>query len=64
MSFKASRDAKAEVRAAKEYGLDRIWLICGNLRTGKTIYSGYVGLDDKVTLKERQQDQSITDKPD
>lgn len=64
VSFKASRDAKAEVRAAKEYGLDRIWLICGNLRTGKTIYSGYVGLDDKVTLKERQQDQSITDKPD
>jgi hypothetical protein len=61
VSFKASRDAKAEVEAAREYGLNRIWLICGNLRTGKTIYSGYVGLDDNVTLKERQQDQSITE---
>jgi hypothetical protein len=54
VSFKASRHAKAEVRAAREYGLNRIWLICGNLRTGKTIYSGYVGLDDKATLKERR----------
>lgn len=53
-SFKASRDAKAEVKAARENGLDRIWLICGNLRTGTTIFNDYVGFDEKVTLRERQ----------
>jgi len=56
VSFKASRDAKVEVKAARENGLEQIWLICGNLKTGNTIYSGYVGFDEKVRLKERQQD--------
>jgi hypothetical protein len=62
VSFKASRDAKAEVEAARENGLDQIWLVCGNLKTGRTIYSGYIGFEEKVKLRERQQDQSITDK--
>lgn len=53
VSFKASRDAKAEVKTATENGLDRIWLIRGNFRTGNTIFNGYVEFDEKVTLRER-----------
>jgi hypothetical protein len=55
VSFTARRDAKAECKAAKKYGLNKIRLIVVNLRTGKKIFDGLVGFDDKITLRERQE---------
>jgi hypothetical protein len=54
VSFKASRDAKAECKAAQKYGLNQIRLIVVNLRTGRRIFDGLLGFDEKVTLREYQ----------
>jgi len=54
VSFKASRDAKAECKAAQKYGLNQIRLIVVNLRTGRRIFNGLLGFDEKVTLREYQ----------
>lgn len=51
-AVKPSRDAKAEVAAAKKYGLNKIRLIVVNLKTGNRIFDKLVKFDEKVTLRE------------
>jgi hypothetical protein len=51
-AVKPSRDAKAEVAAAKKYGLNKIRLIVINLKTGNRIFDKLVRFDEKITLRE------------
>jgi hypothetical protein len=52
VSLTPSRDAKAEVRVAKEHNLDKIRLIVVNLKTGNRIFDSLVSLDQTVTIRE------------
>jgi hypothetical protein len=55
-SLTPSRDAKAEVRVAKEHNLDNIRLIVVNLKTGNRMFDGLVSLDRTVTIREYSKD--------
>jgi hypothetical protein len=54
VSFTVRRDAKAECKAAQKYGLNQIRFIVINLRTGRKIFDGPLGFDEKITLREYQ----------
>jgi len=55
-SFKADRDAIAEVKTAKKNNLDKIRLICFNLNTRRRIYDDLVSLDKPVTIDEKSEE--------
>ena len=52
VSFKPSRDARAEFETAVKNKLNKIRLICVNLKTGNKIFDDFVGLNETVTLRE------------
>jgi hypothetical protein len=54
VSFTARRDAKAECKTALKYGLNQIRLIVVNLCTGRRIFDGLLGFDEKTTLREHK----------
>jgi len=56
VSLTPSKDAKAEVRVAKELNLDKIRLIVANLKTGNKIFDSLVSLDQTVTIREYSED--------
>jgi hypothetical protein len=52
VSFKASRDAKAEVETARQNGLPRIRLVVFNLKNKHKIYDDFVAFDDSIVIRE------------
>jgi hypothetical protein len=63
-SLTPSRDAKAEVKTAKEHNLDNIRLIVVNLKTGNRIFDNLVSPDQTVTIREYSKDflESVSNK--
>jgi hypothetical protein len=63
-SLTPSKEAKAEVKTAKEHNLDKIRLIVVNLKTGNRIFDSLVSLDQTVTIREYSKDflESISNK--
>jgi hypothetical protein len=59
VSFNPKRDAKAEYLAALQNGLNKVRLIAINLRTGNTIFDGYVCFDETVTLRECSKNEKM-----
>lgn len=56
VSITPSRDAKAEVEAARQNGLSKIRLVVFNLKTGKKIFDDFVSFDKPITIREYASD--------